>query len=171
MITQARLKQLLKYEPESGRLIWVVSKSWRTPVGSYSGSVTGRSGIKRYRHTSVDGDRYKDHRLIWLYFYGEWPCSDIDHIDGDGLNNKIGNLRIVSKTENQRNRRLCSNSRSGFNGVSWHSSTKNWQVNIRSNGKQITLGRYQTLIDAVAARIRGNKKYGYHENHGQDRPL
>lgn len=170
MITQARLKELLKYDPLTGRLMWAVSRPGKHR-GSDAGCIKRDEAGKKYRQTSVDSIRYLDHRLIWLYIHGELPAEEIDHIDGDGLNNKMENLRSVSHAVNQRNRRLCSNSRSGFNGVSWHSKHRNWQVNIWAKGKQMSLGRYQSLIDAVAARIRGNKKHGYHENHGQSRPL
>jgi hypothetical protein len=162
-MNQDRLKELFDYDGETGNLIRRVPTT-RSPIGSIAGSRT-----HEYLQVRVDGQFYRNHRLVWLYVHGHFPEGEVDHIDGNGCNNRLSNLRSVTKSGNQRNRRISANSTSGFNGVSWRKQGQRWQANIRAGGKQISLGRFECLIDAVAARIRANNKYGFHYNHGNIR--
>ncbi len=74
-----------------------------------------------------------------------------DHIDGDKLNNRRGNLRVCTNAENCRNQRLSVRSTSGYKGVSWHKRDKAWQVQIRVDGVQIYLGLFATAKEAARA--------------------
>jgi hypothetical protein len=169
MITQARLKQLLSYDPETGIFTWKAPRRGVT-LGAQCGTDL-RSGGKLYTAIHVDWMKYSAHRMAWLYIHGELPPAQIDHIDGNGRNNRLSNLRAVTCAENQQNRRLMSTNSSGFCGVCWKKSRSRWLVQIHINGKNTLVGNYKTIIDAVAARIRANKKHGFHANHGQKRPL
>ena len=120
-----------------------------------------------YIYIGIDGQRPQAHRLAWLYVHGEFPKNVIDHIDGNGSNNAISNLRDVTRSENQRNLKTRCESKSGFTGVSWCSARKKWAVRITNNGKYIMLGRYGDLDKAIEVRKSANIKYGYHENHGR----
>jgi len=113
MLTQKRLKELLRYNPETGHFTWLVSTAWRIKVGDVAGSVSTCSG-KKYIETNVDGERYRLHRLVFLYMTGEMPHNHVDHINGNGLDNRWINLRQVTLRENHRNTRLQSNNTSGF---------------------------------------------------------
>ena len=73
---------------------------------------------------------------------------EIDHIDGNGLNNQRSNLRICSGPENRRNRGLTKNSTSGFKGVNWHKLSRKWIARIQVNGNRITLGRFVSKEEA-----------------------
>jgi len=171
MITQERLKELLHYNSDNGVFTW--SKSRRgAKAGSIAGSVRSfLSGRKRYNKIMVDRKQYLAHRLAWLYTHGDMPSEQIDHIDGNGLNNKLSNLRSVSNAENQKNRRLNANNASGVTGVHWCKSTKKWVAFICVNSKQTHIGRFNEKDEAIAAREIANKEFDYHENHGQNRPL
>lgn len=84
---------------------------------------------------------------------------DVDHIDGDGLNNQKSNLRICTRSENNMNAKLRYNSKSGLKGVSWDTRTAKWRVTITLNGKTEDFGRYADINDALAKRIEAEKKY------------
>lgn len=93
------------------------------------------------------------HRLAWLYVYGEWPNGDIDHIDGDRLNNRIANLRDVSRRvnlENQRRPKACN--KSGFLGVKTFRDQR-FQARIQVRGVQLHLGTFDTPHEAHAAYV------------------
>jgi hypothetical protein len=76
---------------------------------------------------------------------------DVDHIDGDGLNNQRSNLRVCSKQENHWNQGLNRNSTSGFKGVVWHKWARKWQAHIRVNGKRLYLGLFNDKTAAARA--------------------
>ena len=94
------------------------------------------------------------------------PDGNIDHIDHDRQNNKIANLRIVTKQENSKNQSLRRTNTSGVNGVSWFARDGTWQVQITINGKNTGLGRFAKLEDAIAARANADRLHGFHANHG-----
>jgi len=76
---------------------------------------------------------------------------EIDHIDGNGLNNIKKNLRICTTSLNQANSKKRKNTSSTYKGVSWHKILKKWQTRIRLNGKEIHAGYFQNEIDAAKA--------------------
>ena len=94
MITQEELKQLYHYDTTTGELLLKVKKSGRP-----SKRAPNSNG---YHVMMINRKRYYAHRLVWLYVYGEWPPKDkvIDHIDCDRMNNRIENLRLLSRYEN-----------------------------------------------------------------------
>jgi len=98
---------------------------------------------------------------------GEWPEKQIDHIDGNPLNNKWDNLRDVTSQENGRNKRILKNNTSGFTGVCWDDVNKKWRAFIRVDRKTIHIGRFTNIQQAIDARKDANIKYGFHENHGK----
>jgi hypothetical protein len=75
----------------------------------------------------------------------------VDHINGDGLDNRRSNLRLATKAQNQRNQRLRRDNKSGFKGVCWDNRAKKWRALIRFNGKQKTLGYFDTPEEAYEA--------------------
>jgi hypothetical protein len=83
------------------------------------------------------------------FLLGEPKLGVIDHIDGDGLNNRKSNLRICSNAENSRNQRKPKNNTSGAKGVS--RIRGRWQARIKLDGKSIFLGIFNTVEDAAAA--------------------
>lgn len=78
-------------------------------------------------------------------------CQHVDHIDGNGLNNRRSNLRPASRAENARNRRANANNKTGFKGVHFHKRKGKWQAYINVNGKRLHLGRFDTADEAASA--------------------
>lgn len=74
---------------------------------------------------------------------------EVDHIDGDRLNNRRSNLRPATHSENGRNRPGQSNNRSGAKGVSWHKARGKWQVHIKTDGQKRYLGLFNTVAEAA----------------------
>ena len=83
----------------------------------------------------------------------------IDHLDGNPLNNQKTNLRICTQSENNKNRNLNINNRSGFKGVYWFEKIKKWRTHIRNNKKIIYLGCHINIIDAARAYNEAALKY------------
>jgi hypothetical protein len=75
----------------------------------------------------------------------------VDHIDGNGLNNRRQNLRIVSPSENAQNARARKGTESGYKGVFFHKKNNNWRAQIMANGKRYSLGLFNTPEEAHAA--------------------
>lgn len=158
-ISQDEIKKVLNYDPKTGIFKWLNSKS-----NKVAGSVSKTRG---YIHIKIHGKSYSAHRLAWLYFYGSVPKQDIDHIDHCKTNNSIENLRVVDHKENHKNASKNKNNTSGFAGVSWSKKSNKWWATIKVSGKTYNLGVFEKIEDAVAARLNANKKYGFHENHGE----
>lgn len=169
MITQERLKELLHYNPDTGIFTWVAPPCKKLHAGDIAG-YNHHSRSKTYIQITVDYKRYLAHRLAWLYQQGIFPSDQIDHIDGCGTNNRLANLRCVNNLENSKNQRLMNRNTSGFTGVCFCRSSKKRQAYISDKCHRKHLGFFDSLLDAVAARMRANKKYGFHKNHGTDRP-
>ena len=154
-LTAEKLRELLHYEPETGIFTRKVSTSNRVKIGDAAGSLDGHG----YLQIRVQSRPHKAHRLAWLYTYGVWPKEQIDHINRNRLDNRIANLREVSHKQNQQNRSKPSNNTSGHPGVVWNKQRSKWQARIRHNYKQIHLGYFSILEEAIAARKAGEKLY------------
>lgn len=147
-LTPDRLKELLSYDAESGVFTWISSRGNYVKAGRIAGSINPTHG---YLGISVDGRVYRAHRLAWLYVHGRWPVDQIDHIDGDKLNNRIANLREATATQQQHNRGLSKRNKSGFKGVYWKRDVRKWHAQIRIAGRIKHLGDFTDLEDAAAA--------------------
>lgn len=159
MLTQSRLKEIYEYNPETGiffrrpdtsRSKWWNAKHEGQPAGwiSAHGRVNDTLPYLRLR---IDGKSYFQHRCAWLYMTGEWPTNEVDHVNGQGLDNRWTNLREATKTENAWNTGIRSNNTSGFKGVSWSKDRQKWVATITVNGKFRRIGRFDTIEEARAA--------------------
>ena len=146
-LTQAILKEELHYDPETGVFVWRKNRKGLIGPGSIAGGVSGEG----YRRIMVRGTRYAEHRLAWLYVYGDWPSGEIDHINRKKDDNRIANLRDVTRSQNQQNASLQRNNTSGFRGVSWNKRDKRWFAYIRVNGALKHLGSHRDIWDACRA--------------------
>lgn len=96
---------------------------------------------------------------------------EVDHIDGDGLNNQDDNLRYVTKCQQMQNKCIGKNNTSGVSGVCWHERFGKWQVAIRANGVRRHIGSFSSFDEAVAARREAEKVYfGEFAPKNPDRP-
>ena len=146
-LTQERLRALLHYDPETG--VFVRTKGVQ---GFASGSTAGNHhAASGYVMIGVDRRSYRAHRLAWLYMTGAWPPGDIDHINRDRADNRWAKLRVATRSQNNANaKRRCDNT-SGARGVSWDAKNKRWRAYVGVGGKQLHLGRFDTVEQAVAA--------------------
>lgn len=150
------------YDPLTGDIKWIKSGRGKAKKGELAGHVT-KCG---YRRICINQTDLMAHRVAWALYYGSWPQGIIDHIDGNGLNNKIDNLRDADFLANQRNSFLSINNRSGINGVNWNSEKQKWEAKISVHNKIRYIGRYDTLLAAAYARHIANLKYGFSNRHG-----
>ncbi len=79
------------------------------------------------------------------------PSEEVDHRDGDGLNNRTDNLRVATKSQNRANQQHPRIGPSGFRGVSWQAANSKWRARSRFNGKETLFGYFDTAIEAAEA--------------------
>lgn len=158
-LTQEESHEWFDYNKISGDLVWRKSPSTKIKVGNIAGYLLRSSNKKTsYRLVQFRGDIYLVHRLIFFYMTGRWPHDQIDHIDGNGLNNSWVNIREGSTSQNRANCRVQKNNKLGVKGVHQLRGGK-YQAQIKKNGKKMSLGRYDILEDAALAYQRAAKKY------------
>lgn len=156
ILTQKQLKAHLHYNPETG-LFTRINNNPSKSTSDYAGSLHNKGYIMIY----VLYDRYRAHRLAWLYMTGKMPTAQIDHIDGNKANNAFDNLRQASNKENLKNRTVNSNNKSGYRGVSWSNSANKWLANAMHKGKRKNLGYFDTAEKAYEAfKAFAKKHYG-----------
>jgi hypothetical protein len=145
-LTQERLQERLLYDENTGEFTWRTPLTKRMKVGQLAGAVK-RGG---YIRIGLDGKTYAAHRLAWLYKFGRHPGSDLDHINRVKTDNRIANLREVSRAQNNQNAGVTKSNSSGSKGVTRHKTGK-WQAQIRAFGKNHYLGIFSDISDAHAA--------------------
>ena len=160
MITQSELKELFDYR--NGMLYWKVDRGNNQCKGKRAGCTSNRG----YRDVVLDNKHYREHRLIFLIHHGKLPKC-IDHINGDVTDNRIENLRETSLAQNQHNRKLGVDNKSGKKGVSWHKVAKKWVVQLQVNGKKMYLGVFDDveLAELVSDEAR-DKHHGKYARYG-----
>ena len=175
------LRQLIDYDPETGALVWRVRDVSFFTDGKISALGAMNAWNARYadnpalKGKNSDGyfrgrvfsRRYLAHRVAWAIYSGAWPENEIDHINGDRLDNRIANLRSVTHQENSKNRAIGIKNTSEAIGVSWHNRDLVWAAQIHKNGKQKHIGYFKSKDEAISARAKASAEYGYHANHGR----
>ena len=134
-----RIKELLHYDPITGNFTNKISRG-NVVAGSTSGGFSDG-----YIYISIDNVRYLAHRLAWLYVYGVWPDNTIDHIDNNGSNNAISNLRDATYAQNNYNRLSQANCNI-YRGV--YKSLNKYAAHIKVLGVTEYLGTYATAEEA-----------------------
>jgi hypothetical protein len=168
MLTTKNLKEFTLYNPETGSFSWSkIDTPNQTKVGDEIGSIKETHGI-HYKQTSFNGSYFVIHRIIHLYMTGNWPECQIDHIDGNGLNNKWSNLRAVDHQTNMMNKKKYSSNSSGLSGVTLRKCDKKWYARISKDGDRFFLGAFDSFFEACCARISAQNSIGYHANHGRE---
>lgn len=145
-LTQARLKELLHYNPETGVFTWL-SHHWRRSIGKSAGTKTATG----YIQIDINRKPFYAHRLAWLYVYGEFPKYHIDHINIVRDDNRLANLRACEPLENSWNVKKRSHNKTGFRGVYWNKRAKKFRAQISICKVKTYLGEYDTPEQASAA--------------------
>lgn len=166
------VNEYLNYDPSTGLFTWIKQRKGSRGVGELAGSInTHHKTGKKYSFIHFMGEQCRAHRLAWFIMKGKECKTQIDHIDGNGTNNAWSNLRSTDNQGNSRNKRLYKVNKTGVSGVRWHKKARKWVAGIQSEGKNVHLGLFVDFDKAVKARRDAELKYGYHENHGESRPL
>lgn len=160
IVTQDRLKEILEYDPNTG----LFTRIKKVSIGAKIGDVAGSKYSNGYINISIDGKRYGAHRLAILYMTGEFPEFNADHINGIRDDNRWENIRSVTHRENCLNQRMPRHNSTGFVGI--YKEQGKWRARVQFNKKNIHLGCFDDLNDAISARKAANLKFGFHRNHG-----
>jgi HNH endonuclease/AP2 domain len=148
-LTQARLCELLHYDPHTGKFRWRVRKK----RGNEVGTIAGCRIRWNYWCIHLDGRSYRAHQLAWLYMKGEWGRPLIDHRDGNPLNNRWANLRVSTGSNNAANRKRYRSNTSGYKGVSFHRRARKWTAYITKETRRYNLGYFATAEQAHKAYV------------------
>lgn len=162
------IKRALHYDHVTGTFTWKYSISPRAIIGHTAGCIWRDKYNRQYIVIRYNKQLYRAHRLAWILYYGTFPDGQIDHKNGDGLDNSIENLRVVTHRENSLNQRRRSTNKSGYTGVTWNAPTKSWRAVIMAHGKKIHLGLFTTKEQAAAVRKEAEHNLGFYKNHGSD---
>lgn len=137
------VEKLLTYDPATGIFRWKVNRG-----GIKAGSVAG-TDKRGYIIIRILGRNFRAHRLAWLMVYGSFPDHDLDHRDGVRNNNAISNIRIATKSDNNRNRSARLESKTGSRGV--FSQGSKFRAQMQRGGKKFHLGLFDTVEEATEA--------------------
>lgn len=164
--TPEELRQLLRYEPETGKLYWkerpasmFKTSDRRGPewaANMWNARYAGKEAFtaretQGYLCGGINRKVYKAHRVAWAIHHGSWPSEFIDHINMLRDDNRLENLREATRSENSMNRGRQVNSTSGHKGVYWHKTSKKWMARARLHGKSYYLGFFDEKQDAIDA--------------------
>lgn len=152
-LTHERLLEVLRYDPETGHFYWRIDVSSSAPRASRAGSL-----CNGYRLIQIDGVTYKASRLAWFYVYGCWPEFYVDHINKVRDDDRIKNLRDVTRYVNGRN--VDFKNPWGCPGVRKSKTPGRFEVSFRVNGKATYFGTYDDPYDAVKACNAARKAHG-----------
>lgn len=172
MISQDRLKQLVSYDPVTGVIKQKPRtkkdiprdsrlKSWNTRYAGKECSCTSKSG---YIVVRLGGNLYLGHRLAFLYVNGFIP-EQIDHINGNRLDNRISNLRPSNPKQNSRNLKVYSNNKTGYHGI--YRNNNSYYVQIWVSGKCFSGGSYSDISKAIERRKELEREIGFAKEHGE----
>jgi len=154
MFNQEYLKQLFDYQ--NGQLVWKVQKAKRTKIGSIAGAVNTDCHGQHYKIVEIDSKSYKIHRLVFMYHYGYLP-SQVDHIDGNRLNNCIENLRETTASQNALNGKFRKSNTTGYKNV--FKDKSKWRVQLCIDGKNLSFGSFDDLELAGLVATEARNKY------------
>lgn len=166
------LRDLLEYDPNTGMLYWKsrtedmfyngntssfsVCKSWNS---RWSGKpALNHIDARGYKRGAINGRHLQAHRVIWAICNGSWPKGEIDHINGNKIDNRISNLRVASRSQNERNKGLISSNTSGEKGVSWNKLKGKWHAYVTINRKRTNVGYFDCRFKASLARKEAAEK-------------
>lgn len=167
------LRGLLRYA--DGKLYWLARerdmfpdlRSFKTWNARFAGQQAfTASHSEGYRTGRVFGRNYFAHRIIWEMHFGDCSGHEIDHVNGNRADNRLENLRLVTRGENRKNIKRQTNNKSGAVGV-YRRGTR-WGASIQQDKRLHSLGTFDTFDQAAAARKQAEARLNFHHNHGRD---
>jgi hypothetical protein len=159
MITTERVRELLDYDPETGALTWKGGGS-RRGAGLKAGTASRHPKTGYVTHlVAVDKHKTTAARIIFLWMTGSFPPPGmvLDHINGDTLDNRWSNLRVVTHRGNMQNMKLHRQGK--LPGCFFHAN--GWSAMVGHNREQIYLGRFRTELEAHTAYMAKLKEIGH----------
>ena len=161
--------ELFRYDYETGVLYWRWRINSRVPKTLEAGTQR-KSNPDGYLTVSVKGRLYPVHRIVMLMCYGFYGEGlEVDHINHVRNDNRLFNLRFVTRSENRKNQSVSSKNTSGVTGVYFSKAKKKYIAQIKVNQEVIYLGTFETLEGAAEARRQADRKYKFNNNHGEGR--
>lgn len=156
-VTAEQVRAVLSYDKETGVFHWKTAPR----AARKAGAIAGGKNRQGYFTIRVFREGYLSHRLAWLYVHGVWPAGDIDHIDGDRSNNRIANLRDVSRSVNLENRKgaKCTN-KLKILGVSMQGDRFRAQIQVKGVKKHIGLYATAELAEAAYLAVKRSRHEG-----------
>lgn len=176
------LKEILDYDEQTGIFIWKKRNkkyfkserdcnAWNTRFATkQAGYIYKNKNNYEQIYIRIYNKKYQASRLAYYYFYEKWPKYNIDHLNGDSLDNSILNLRDVSQKINCCNSKKRIDNTTGIAGVYWDNSRNKWVAEARDfkTGKKIFLGRFDIFEEAKNAReIWLSSQFYYTNRHGK----
>lgn len=150
------LSQYFSYNPDTGVITWLKKSATNSKykTDDIAGSVWGEEGRDaKYLIIHFKGSNIRAHRLAWTLYHQHEPKGIIDHINRDGLDNRISNLRDVNHSENMHNCKKSKNNTTGVTGVYKYDDNGRYQSRITIDGNT-KAKLFNSKQEAVAQRIR-----------------
>jgi hypothetical protein len=126
-----------------------------------------------YRMFKICGVAVLAHKVVWWFHCGSWPTYGIDHRNGDGTDNRIGNLRDVPQSVNMKNKSRYRTGRTLpvgiYAGRCRRDGTCSYRAQCGVNGKVVKLSFVETIEQALAMRAEMLSLHGYSERHGEEK--
>jgi len=168
IVTPDMVRDVLEYNHETGVMTWKerpvsmfknedFQKIWNT---RFAGNTVGTRHTNGYLKVTINYKQLFVHRVAFAHYYERWPDKEIDHINNIRDDNRIVNLREVTRTENLENQSLISprNKSSGLLGVHWSDHVNNWVAHITTNKKIYHLGVFDDKYEAQKAYLSAKEK-------------
>lgn len=152
-LTHCFVKETFVYDEVTGILSWRNNRR----RGIQANSEAGWTSAEGYRTVTLQRKSYLVHRVIWLYVHGSFPQGQIDHINGNRIDNRIENLRDVSFAENRLNKKRHRSGR--LYGCSFNKAQQKWISQITINKKIQYLGSFKTEQEAHLAYVKAFEEY------------
>lgn len=162
VLNHQTLLEYLKYNETKGEFTWIKRPNKNIHLHTRAGTKNSAG----YRVISLFGKRYLEHRLAWFFVHGEMPKYEIDHINQIRDDNRISNLRQVTRSENQRNK-TRKDSRVDEVGIWWCRRRKRYIAEITLNGKKVYQKSFKDIDEAIQQRKAKALELGFHDNHGK----
>lgn len=161
-LTPQILGEYLSYDPTNGHLTWIDKPSTKTVIGTRAGSLVTTTG---YRSIQIFERNYREHQLIWFFHHAVW-AKYLDHVNHIRDDNRIVNLREVTKAENSRNLSQRKGTITGEQGIWYCRRRKKWVAEITRDRKKVYQKTFTLIADARLARAAALLEHDFHENHG-----